>query len=189
MNTLFIDTHGEMVVLALYKSERLIKKKEGTERQDHSTICMPLLVELLTEEKITIHDINDIVVVNGPGSFTGVRIGVTIAKTLAYTLKIPIRTITSLELYLENIKEENYLVLNEKNGYYVGKIEKRQISEYEYIKAKDFDNWKQEKNIAICTEINYENLITFAHQKDPLNPHIVNPFYVKKIEVENDKKS
>ena len=88
MNTLFIDTHGEVVVLAIYRDEKLMKKKESKERKDHSTICMPLLVELLTESKLDIKDINDIVVVNAPGSFTGVRIGVTIAKTLAFTLNI-----------------------------------------------------------------------------------------------------
>ena len=150
---------------------------------------MPLLVELLTESKLDIKDINDIVVVNGPGSFTGVRIGVTIAKTLAFTLNIPIRMITSLELYLDTIQNQEYLVLNEKNGYYTGKIENKQIIEYEYIKTSEFDSWALNKNIVFGDKINYENLIVFAHQKEETNPHVVNPFYVKKIEVENDKRS
>lgn len=189
MNTLFIDTHGEVVVLAIYTDEKLMKKKESKERKDHSTICMPLLVELLTESKLDIKDINDIVVVNGPGSFTGVRIGVTIAKTLAFTLNIPIRMITSLELYLDTIQNQEYLVLNEKNGYYTGKIENKLIIEYEYIKTSEFDSWALNKNIVFGDKINYENLIVFAHQKEETNPHVVNPFYVKKIEVENDKRS
>jgi len=42
-------------------------------------------------------EITKIIVVNGPGSFTGIRIGVTIAKVYAWTLKIDITTITSLE--------------------------------------------------------------------------------------------
>ena len=53
----------------------------------------PAIKELIDEQKL-----DEIIVVNGPGSFTGVRLGVTIAKTLAYTLNIPIKTISSLEV-------------------------------------------------------------------------------------------
>ena len=116
MNTLLIDTHDRELLLAIYKDEKLKWKKEIKEQLDHSTVCMPSLVALLNEASLTIHDINDIVVVNGPGSFTGVRLGVTIAKILSYTLQIPIRSITSLELY-EYPSDAIYGVLKEKNGY------------------------------------------------------------------------
>ena len=62
-----------------------------------------------------------IYVVNGPGSFTGVRLGVTIAKTFAYTLEIPIKTISSLELKAVSLVEKNKIVgVKENNGYYIG---------------------------------------------------------------------
>ncbi len=189
MNTLFIDTHGEKILLAIYQEEKLCFKKEGSESQNHSTICMPLLTDLLAEANLLIQDIDDIIVVNGPGSFTGVRIGITIGKTLAFTLKIPIRTMTSLELYIDDAKENEYLVLKEKNGVYVGQKTQNQIVDYQYIKTSDLEDWVINKNICYCEKINEENLCIFAHQKSPTNPHIVNPLYVKKIEVENDKKS
>ena len=103
MNTLLIDTHADFIFLAIYQNQEIKYKKESKEKKDHSTICMPLLIELLSESKLNINQIDDIIVVNGPGSFTGVRIGVTIAKIIAYTMNIPIRTITSLELYLNEI--------------------------------------------------------------------------------------
>ena len=98
MITLWIDTHDISLEILLFKDEVLLDKITRNESLNHSTICIPTLVELLERNKLTMHDINDIIVVNGPGSFTGVRIGVTIAKTLAYSLNIPIRSVTSIEV-------------------------------------------------------------------------------------------
>ena len=183
MNTLFIDTHADFIFLGIYKDNQLINKVEVFEKKDHSTICMPSLVKLLSDSRLTIQEIDDVIVVIGPGSFTGVRIGVTIAKVLAYTLNIPIRTITSLELYTKKVAE-GYLVLEEKNGYYVAKKEREKLSGYEYIKKSEWEEWSKTKVIEFCKEIDYNHLATYSHKKEPTMPHIVNPFYVKKIEVE-----
>lgn len=185
MNTLLIDTHADFIFLAIYQNDKLIIEKEITEKKDHSTLCFQALIKLLSDAHAEIQDINDLIVVIGPGSFTGVRIGVTIAKTLAYTLKIPIRTMTSLELYLDTkIDKDTYLALEEKNGYYIGKIEKNNIIEYTYLKKDEFSIFYKENKIYICSKINKTMLAKYAHQKQPVNPHLVNPFYVKKIEVE-----
>ncbi len=185
MNTLLIDTHADFIFLAIYQNQEIKYKKESKEKKDHSTICMPLLIELLSESKLNINQIDDIIVVNGPGSFTGVRIGVTIAKIIAYTMNIPIRTITSLELYLNELtKDYQYIALEEKNGFYVGNLINNQIKNYEYIKRNEWEKWNKNKKIFLCQNINYNNICSFAKQKKPINPHLVNPFYVKKIEAE-----
>lgn len=187
MNTLLIDTHSDFIFLAIYQNGKLKLKKEIFEKKDHSTICMPLLLELLKSSNLKLDDINELIVVNGPGSFTGERIGVTIAKTLAFCKDIPIRTISSLELYLnEESKKYNYLALEEKNGYYVGHLNNGKILDYNYVKKSDWANWINDKKIYLCQNINYEDLWRIANQKETLNPHFVNPFYVKKIEAEND---
>lgn len=183
MNTLLIDTHDRELLLAIYKDEKLKWKKEIKEQLDHSTVCMPSLVALLNEASLTIHDINDIVVVNGPGSFTGVRLGVTIAKILSYTLQIPIRSITSLELY-EYPSDAIYGVLKEKNGYYVAQRKNEMFDFYNYLKKDEFFSWSKNKNFAYGEVIDYENLVKKAHLKEAENAHTVNPFYVKKIGVQ-----
>ena len=186
MDTLYIDTHDTSVVLVLYKDEILVSKKEIENSRAHSEITIPTLVSLLEENHITIHDISDIIVVNGPGSFTGERLGVTIAKTLAYTLNIPIRVITSLERYLneELLKDNDYLSLKEKNGYYIAKIENEMLQDYRYLKKSEYEEFTKQNNVIVPTKIDYEKLCVYAHQKKSLNPHEVNPFYVKTIEVE-----
>ena len=90
MYSLYIDTHDKEIVLCLYKDGKVLDKNIKNSTRNHSDYTMPMLKELLDNIGITVKDLNEILVVNGPGSFTGVRIGVTIAKTLAYTLNIPL---------------------------------------------------------------------------------------------------
>ena len=85
MWSLFIDTHYKNIVIVLYQNEELVDIVNKEVSKDHSVFIMPLLEELLKKNKITVHDLNEIYVCKGPGSFTGIRLCVTIAKTLAYT--------------------------------------------------------------------------------------------------------
>lgn len=188
MITLWIDTHDISLEILLFKEEALLDRIVCSESLNHSTVCIPILVELLERNKLTVHDISDIIVVNGPGSFTGVRIGVTIAKTLAYTLNIPIRSITSLDVFHKDkmAGDSEFIGIEEKNGYYVGKITKNEMIDYQYIKKSEFDNWSQTHKITFPETIDYEWIIKQIHQKKPVTPHFVNPFYVKKIEVNYD---
>ena len=186
MNTLFIDTHGDKIVLAIYEQDKLQKKIEKKD-VEHSRICIPSLIELLNQCKKSLEDINEIIVVIGPGSFTGVRIGVTIAKTIAFCKQIPIKTITSLEQYLP--VQENYLAIEEKNGYYVGKQTDNQITKYFYLKKSEFEDFIKKEKVYIGDIVDYDGLLKLFKEKDRVNPHQVNPLYVKKIEVENDKKN
>src|SRR5574344_572042 len=188
MRTLFMDTHAEEVIYALYVDDQLQDKIEVRDSKERSAICIPTLVSFLDQNHLDIHDIQDIVVVNGPGSFTGERIGVTIAKTLAYTLNIPIRTITSLEMYFNQdlVKDYDYLLLNEKNGYYIGTLSKDKLSivEYQYMTLSEYQNWNKKDKCLELKEINYRELIHLAHQKDAIKAHAVKPLYIKKIGVE-----
>ena len=96
MNTLFISTFDKLITIALLKNGKLIDKLELVSNKNHSEFVMNMINDILNNNNIDTSFLNEIIVVNGPGSFTGVRIGVIIAKTLAYTLNIPIKTITSL---------------------------------------------------------------------------------------------
>lgn len=143
---------------------------------------------MLKEINITLQELDDIIVVNGPGSFTGERLGVTIAKTLAYTLKIPIRTITSIETSLASLilTRKTFLSLEEKNGYFLAQFDqnKKLTKEYFYLKKAEYEQFKKENYVVECQEYKVIDVVLYAHQFPAKNPHQVNPFYVKKIEVE-----
>src|SRR5574344_2593721 len=82
MNKLFIDTSSATLSLGL-KSEDFEYKFEGDEHQNKiSENVLPEIVNLCDKAKITFKDIDEIFVTKGPGSYTGERIGLTIAKTL-----------------------------------------------------------------------------------------------------------
>ena len=98
MYSLLIDTHDKLVSYVLYNDGKVVDQVQLESNMRHSEIAMPSLIELLKKNNLEIRDIKEILVVIGPGSFTGVRIGVVIAKTTAYLLNIPIKPITSVDL-------------------------------------------------------------------------------------------
>lgn len=102
MNTLAIDTSNDELGVAITKEGRVIGELITTSKQDHSTRLMPAIVNLM-ERTNTLHsELDAIIVTHGPGSYTGSRIGITTAKTMAWGLNIPVYTVSSLALLAMN---------------------------------------------------------------------------------------
>lgn len=180
---LYIDTHLNDIVVILEKDNKIIKEKIIKSKNENSKMIMPTIKKVLGKNKP-----ESIIVCNGPGSFTGVRLGVTIAKTLAYTMNLPIRTITALECIAVSLDSnvDKIVGFSDKNGYYVGIFDEdiNLIGTYEYLSNKEFEEYNQKYNVYIDIEMKYLNIIEFALKKDVKNPHEVNPEYIKKIDVE-----
>lgn len=90
MNILFIDTSSnqEIIVgLEIDRKKYFLKEKIGVKK---SQVVLPMIERLLNNHKISIRDIGEIRVHTGPGSFTGLRVGISIANALSFTLKIPV---------------------------------------------------------------------------------------------------
>jgi tRNA threonylcarbamoyladenosine biosynthesis protein TsaB len=102
MKILAIDTSNVVMGVALVEDD-IVKGEIVTNiKKDHSTRVMPAIQSLLKDCGVSPRELELIVVARGPGSYTGVRIGVTIAKTLAWALKIPIVGVSSLEVLAAN---------------------------------------------------------------------------------------
>ena len=90
MNKLFIDTsNNKKIVVAL----EIDNKKDTMFLESalvKSEVTIPLIRDLLHKKGIKIEDLNEIIVNQGPGSFTGLRVGISIANTLGHILKIPV---------------------------------------------------------------------------------------------------
>lgn len=188
MYKLFIDTHSDKVILVLYKDNKVLMSKIEKSNYHHSQIIMPMLDDLLKENNIKTSDLKEIIVVNGPGSFTGVRICVTIAKTLAYTLSIPIKAIDSLLLKAINIESKNNInvIEKEKNGVYLGIFNKNyeKQKEYRYLSNEEYEKILKDNDIIDDVEIDYNKVLKYTETMESVNPHKVNPLYIKHIEVE-----
>ena len=87
MKILFLDTSSFFVTVAVIDEDKILSLFQEEISDDMSSKIMPILDESFRRLPFEISDIDKIMVVNGPGSFTGVRIGVTIAKILSWSLK------------------------------------------------------------------------------------------------------
>lgn len=94
---LAMDTSTASMSVAILEDGRLLKEINSHAERNHSIYLLPHVQEALNELGFTARELDGIVVGQGPGSYTGVRIGVTVAKTMAWTLKLPVVGVSSLE--------------------------------------------------------------------------------------------
>src|SRR5699024_967881 len=97
MYTLAIDTSNQILGVALMKGKKIVGEFVTNIAKNHSTRLMPAVDHLMKEVQVSPEQLEKIIVAKGPGSYTGVRIGLTTAKTMAWALNIPIIGISSLE--------------------------------------------------------------------------------------------
>lgn len=102
MKVLAIDTSNSILGVALIDEDQVVGEYITNVKKNHSVRVMPAIETLLKDCETQPKDIDKIVVAKGPGSYTGIRIGVTIAKTLAWTLNIPLAAVSSLEALAAN---------------------------------------------------------------------------------------
>ena len=110
MTVLAIDTSTNVMGISLIKDQTVIGETITFINKNHSVRLMPAINSLMEECNIKPKELTKIVVAKGPGSYTGVRIGVTVAKTLAFTLNIPITGVSSLKVLAANGRYFNGLV-------------------------------------------------------------------------------
>ena len=102
MNLLSIETSADACSISLITGEDVISR-ETEEPRSHARMLVPLVQELMREASVQLDGIS---VDQGPGSYTGLRIGVSTAKGLAYALDCPLYAISSLELLAAGIMQE-----------------------------------------------------------------------------------
>lgn len=173
MYSLFIDTHSDEIVLILIKNGLIVDQLIKESKRHHSEILMPMINELLQKNQLFITNINEILVINGPGSFTGVRIGVTVAKMLGYLLDVRVKTMTTIDMYHCQQPTINLIAMSDGNGYYLKDYGQTSES-YERIKPKE---------AILTTDINldYQTIINKFAVILPTMIHNVNPHYIKEV--------
>ena len=144
MRYLYIDTSSSYLYTAIVEDNILIDSIQEEYGQSLSEVALPKIVSMFNNNKLEARDIDKIIVVNGPGSFTGIRIGITIAKVYAWSLNIPITTISSLEAMA--ISSENQVVhipmINARRGYVYAAIydeNQQELLKPQHIKQVDLE--------------------------------------------------
>lgn len=83
MNTLIIDTSHNLLVVALVKDGVIVESFQELVSKKHSELLLVKVNELMTLQNLSPIDLQEIVITDGPGSYTGMRIGITFVKTYA----------------------------------------------------------------------------------------------------------
>ncbi len=109
MKILCIDTSSKLCSVAILEDFNLINKLELDNGLTHSETLMPLIKKLLIESNLSLTDIDLLVSDIGPGSFTGIRIGVSTVKAFSDSLNIPCVGISSLEVLAYNIENDGLI--------------------------------------------------------------------------------
>lgn len=111
MNILAFDCSSKTLSAAIGKDDKALAEDYSTENRNHAPYLMPMIHELLEKTHREIKEIDAIGVTVGPGSFTGLRIGIATAKGFADLLNIPIVPICSLDALAENYREERSILV------------------------------------------------------------------------------
>ncbi|HEV3165907.1 MAG TPA: tRNA (adenosine(37)-N6)-threonylcarbamoyltransferase complex dimerization subunit type 1 TsaB [Isosphaeraceae bacterium] len=107
MNILALDTSTTHAALALARSDGLIFTSQSDPKIRHGRALVASIRDLLVRAGLSTGDLNLLAVGLGPGSYTGLRIGLAAAKTLAYVLKAPLVGIDSLEVIARNAPSDS----------------------------------------------------------------------------------
>ena len=183
MKILAVDTSSAICSVAILEDDKLIDKNELDDGKTHSENLMPLLDELLKRNSIDIKDIEMIACTVGPGSFTGIRIGVATIKPIAEVLNVKVASVMSLEALARNVEGKDTiasLIDARNNQVYAGIFDKNYNKKEEYI-ADDI-------NEVIKVLEKYEN-ITFVGNGAILHKELLTNS-LKNVEfVENNKQT
>ena len=111
MNVLGIDTSTKKANVCISKENNIISKSIDNEIT-HSEKLLPLIDKTLKEAAISMQDINYLACSIGPGSFTGIRIGIATVKAFAKVLNVPIFAVSSLDVnaYTDTKNEADYVI-------------------------------------------------------------------------------
>ena len=110
MIVLSIDSSSKVATVAILKDDVLLGEYILNDKREHSVILMPLIENLLKECNLSIDDIDGYVVSKGPGSFTGLRIGMATIKGMSFGNNKPYISISSLDALAYNLISFNGII-------------------------------------------------------------------------------
>lgn len=110
MNILAIDSSAVTATAAILSGDTVVAEASVTTALTHSQTLLPMIKNVLSSAGLSPQDIDLFAVANGPGSFTGLRIGVGTVKGLAYALSKPAVGISALEALAYNVSVSPFLI-------------------------------------------------------------------------------
>ena len=203
MKSLFINSSTKDIIVAIIIDNKISYLYKSEDYKDLSITLLPIVDEAFKKTNIKPNEIDSIFVTNGPGSFTGIRMGLTIAKVMAWSLKIKVIPISSLE-FMASTKTNKQLIvplIDARRGYvYAGVYDKdlNKVNIDSYILLDELKNKLVNKEVLYISSSEFEFSeksdydilkIISKHKNDTgINPHNLKPNYLKRTEAEENLK-
>lgn len=206
MITLAINTSSQKTAIALLKEQdgklKLLDESSWQSKNDEAENLMPGIAKLLKKNKKTFDDIKNLIVIKGPGSFTGLRIGVATANLIAYLNKAHLYCLTAFDYYWkmlgEKPKDMALLLYAGSGGIYVNGelVNLHELKKYlADKKVKEFfgniskDQKKEVAHLKFKTlRKSFGKVLEKFELKDLEKTQIVEPLYIKGPGITPNKK-
>ena len=128
-----IDTAIDTAYISIAKNGVILEEISNKDQKDHGAFLQPAIQLIAKNTGINLHELDAVAVVSGPGSYTGLRVGMASAKGLCYALKKPLITLTSLKLLAYQVIEENGNNIEDFNTLFCPMIDARRMEVYTII--------------------------------------------------------
>ena len=202
MNVLYLDTSSSFLYCAFFCDKKFVFEITEKLEKKMSECVLDTIKIKFDENNLSTNSVNKIILVNGPGSFTGVRIGITIAKVYGFALNVPIITISSLYAMALSSSKDSYHIplIDARRGYVYAAIydsNYNTILEPKYMLLSDLQSYIKSNNISgdyISNDLlgfntdkytpNYEKIVSLCSDNLPTNNMDVNALYLKHTEAE-----
>ena len=195
MISLVMDTSNSYLAVGLFKDNMCLEafQEKGSRRQSEKAI--PSLKEVLDRHHIALKDVNEMIITSGPGSYTGVRVAMPIAKTLAAVSDVRIKSVSSLAAYagmnqalsVIDARGHKVFVGVYENGLPLIKEQVMTLEDFTQLRAEyeDFELVGEvgclgldEKECDLCA-----NIYALGQMADPIkNVDLLVPTYIKDVE-------
>ncbi len=199
-NTLVVDTSRNFILLGFINGNEATFKQIECGR-NISVYLLNAIIEFLEEVGCKKEELNAVCCGKGPGAFTGIRLALSIAKTMSYALKIDLYSFSSLQIYNMFVKDRKVISIDDARSYklYYGilnKDDKTMIEgidedrnvvdicdmrdDYKKVSTKSFSNI----DTSLLVDFSYFNVIDFENIISLEDHFTFKPSYIKKIDCE-----
>ncbi|HMU08625.1 MAG TPA: tRNA (adenosine(37)-N6)-threonylcarbamoyltransferase complex dimerization subunit type 1 TsaB [Ferruginibacter sp.] len=155
-----IDTSGQAAHISLAKDGNLLHYLVNESQKDHASFLQPAILQLSRSAGIPLADVDAIAVTAGPGSYTGLRVGMASAKGLCYALKKPLIALNTLEVL--TISATLLFSFGNEPGLFCPMIDARRMEVFTAIYDKKLNPYLSPRPF-ILNELSFENELS-AHK-------------------------
>lgn len=191
MIKMIIDTATEYYYLALLDDETIIDEAYEKGNSNHSETLMPRLEIMLKDHNLVLKDIKEVYTGIGPGSYTGLRIAVVIAKMIGSLNKIDVYEFSTLALIASSVNLDSYPLIDARRGNaYISHFDKN-LNRLMNDEVLSVDEFFKDKDRSLIVTNGKPNPIKLLRSKEPhLAKDIdkLTPNYIQLVEAERKRR-